>query len=119
MLGALYDGLNCGRIEANRLRTELVGLPGPRTDDGRIVPAVDVSPWLRSDTPTSAERLSCHVHGRAKSVSQFIRGRPYSFVVVLGSGRASWTGFLDAVRLGPEDDAAALVLVSFAPIGPG
>ncbi|WSC15431.1 transposase [Streptomyces brevispora] len=106
--GALYDGLNCGRIEVDRLRADLAALPLPRTDDGRIVLAVDVSPWLRSDAPTSAERLFCHVHGRAKSVSQFIPGWPYSFVVALESGRTSWTGVLDAIRLGPEDDATAV-----------
>ncbi len=106
--GALYDGLNCGRIDAGRLRAELADLPVPRTDDGRIVLAVDVSPWLRSDAPTSADRLFCHVYGRAKSVSQFIPGRPYSFVVALESGRTSWTAILDAVRLGPKDDATAV-----------
>lgn len=106
--GALYDALNCGRIEVDRLRAELAGLPLPRTDDGRIVLAVDVSPWLRSDAPTSADRLFCHVHGRAKSVSQFIPGWPYSFVVALESGRTSWTGVLDALRLGPADDATAV-----------
>src|SRR5262245_4644543 len=57
--GALYDGLNCGRIEVDRLRVTLAGLPLPRTTDGRIVLAVDTSPWLRSDAPTSAERLFC------------------------------------------------------------
>jgi hypothetical protein len=57
--GALYDGLNCGRIAVNRLRAELADLPVPRTDDGRIVLAVDVSPWPRSDAQTSAERLFC------------------------------------------------------------
>ncbi len=106
--GALYDGLNCGRIEADRLRAELAGLPLPRADDGRIVLAVDVSPRLRSDTPTSADRLFCHVYGRAKSVSQFIPGWLYSFGAVLESGRTSWTAILDAVRLGPEDDATAV-----------
>ncbi|MEW2119906.1 transposase [Streptomyces sp. NPDC005474] len=106
--GALYDALNCGRIDTDRLRAELA-LPVPRTDDGRIVLAVDVSPRLRSDAPTSADRLFCHVHGRAKSVSQFIPGWPYSFVVALESGRTSWTGILDVVRLGPEDDATAVI----------
>ena len=32
----------------------------------RIVLAVDVSPWLHPDTETSAQRLFCHVHGRAR-----------------------------------------------------
>jgi hypothetical protein len=91
----------------DRLRIGLAGLPVPRTDDGRIVLAVDVSPWLRSDAPTSVDRLFCRVYGRAKSASQFIPGWPYSFVIALESGRTSWTGILDAIRLGPEDDATA------------
>ncbi|MDH6129282.1 NF041680 family putative transposase [Kitasatospora sp. GP82] len=106
--GALYDGLNCGRIEVDRLRADLAALPLPRTGDGRIVLAVDVSPWLRSDAATSADRLFCHVYGRAKSSSQLIPGWPYSFVVALESRRTSWTGILDVVRLGPEDDATAV-----------
>jgi hypothetical protein len=106
--GALYDGLNSGRIELARWRRSLSALPLPRTAEGRIVLAVDVSPWLRSDAPTSAERLFCHVYGRAKSASQFIPGWPYSFVAALESGRTSWTAVLDAVRLGPEDDATAV-----------
>ncbi|MBB4936066.1 hypothetical protein FHR32_000371 [Streptosporangium album] len=106
--GALYDGLNSGRIEVARLRRSLSALPLPRAADGRIVLAVDVSPWLRSDAPTSAERLFCHVYGRAKSASQFIPGWPYSFVAALESGRTSWTAMLDAIRSGPEDDATAV-----------
>jgi hypothetical protein len=34
-----------------------------------------------------------------------IPGWPYSFVAALEPGRASWTTLLDAVRLGPGDDA--------------
>src|SRR5690348_10303 len=59
-------------------------------------------------TPCSAERLFCHVYGRAKTASQFIPGRPYSFVAVLEPGATSWTAILDAVRLGPVDDATAV-----------
>ncbi|MFE9774874.1 hypothetical protein ACFYOV_24995, partial [Streptomyces sp. NPDC005931] len=33
---------------ASRLRSLLAGLPLPRFPDGRLVLAVDVSPWLRS-----------------------------------------------------------------------
>lgn len=106
--GALYDGLNSGRIEVARFRKALSVLPLPRAADGRIVLAVDVSPLLRSDAPTSTERLFCHVYGRAKSASQFIPGWPYSFVAALESGRTSWTAVLDAIRLGPEDDATAV-----------
>ena len=89
--GALYDALNDGRVKAHRLRTTLAALPLPRTADGRIVLAVDVSSWLRSDASTSPDRLLCHVHGRAKNAAQFIPGWPYSFVVALESGRTSWT----------------------------
>lgn len=106
--GALYDGLNSGQLDVARFRRALASLPLPRAADGRIVLAVDVSPWLRPDAPTSAERLFCHVYGRAKSQSQFIPGWPYSFVAALETGRTSWTAVLDVVRLGPADDATAV-----------
>ncbi|MFI6387093.1 transposase [Nonomuraea sp. NPDC050540] len=54
--GSLYDGLNGGRIEVARLRSALSSLPLPRATDGRIVLAADVSPWLRPDFDTSADR---------------------------------------------------------------
>jgi hypothetical protein len=87
--GAMYDALNQGRVEPERLRRTLVSLPLPRAADGRIVLAVDVSPWLRPDAPTSAERLFCHVHGRART-AQLIPGWPNSFVAALETGRTSW-----------------------------
>ena len=65
--GALYDAVNCGRIEVDRLRRALAGLPLPRAADGRLVLAVDVSHWLRPDAATSPERLFCHVYGRGKT----------------------------------------------------
>ena len=37
-----------------------------------------------------------------------IPGWPYSFVAALETGRSSWTAMLDAVRLGPADDATAV-----------
>ena len=85
----------------------MAGLPLPRVGE-RIVLAVDVSPWLRPDAETSAERLFCHVHGRAKGTAQMIPGWPYSIVAALQTGRSSWTAVLDAVRLGPADDATAV-----------
>jgi hypothetical protein len=106
--GALYDGVNCGRVDIDRLRVALAALPPPRTTDGRIVLAVDVSNWLRPDAPTSPDRLFCHVYGRAKGQAQLIPGWPYSFVAALQPGRTSWTAVLDAVRLGPADDATAV-----------
>ena len=106
--GAMYDSLNQGRVEPEGLRRALASLPLPKTADGRIVLAVDVSPWLRPDAPTSPERLFCHVYGRGKGNAQMIPGWPYSFVAALETGATSWTALLDAVRLGPADDATAV-----------
>jgi hypothetical protein len=106
--GAMYDALGHGRVEPERLRRTLTSRPLPRTADGRIVLAVDVSPWLRPDAPTSPQRLFCHVYGRGKGNAQLIPGWPYSFVAALETGRTSWTALLDAVRLGPADDATAV-----------
>src|SRR5688500_9256171 len=52
--GALYEGLSRGRLDVARFRVALAALPLPRAAGGRIVLAVDVSPWLRSDAATSA-----------------------------------------------------------------
>ena len=104
--GALYDAVNCGRIEIARLRRSLAGLPLPRAADGRLMLAVDVSNWLRPGAATSPERLFCHVYGRGKGQAQMIPGWPYSVIAALEPGRTSWTAVLDAVRLGPDDDEA-------------
>ena len=102
--GALYDGVSCGAIEIKGLQFAIAALQLPRGSDGRITLAVDVSPWLRPDAPTSAERLFCHVHGRGKNQAQMIPGWPYSVIAALEPGRTSWTAVLDAVRLRPDDD---------------
>src|SRR5216683_493636 len=89
--GALYDAVNCGRVDVARLRWLLTRLPLPAWDDGRIRLAVDVSNWLRPDAVTSPERLFCHCYGRGNSSAQMIPGWPYSFVAALEPGRSSWT----------------------------
>src|SRR5690349_2360793 len=104
----MYDGLNSGRIEVSRLRVALAGQQLARFADGRIMLAVDVSAWLRPDAACSPNRLFCHVYGCGKNAAQFIPGWPYSFVAALEPGRTSWTMILDAVRLGPADDATAV-----------
>jgi len=102
--GALYDAINCGRVEFTRLRRTLGGQTIPCDRGGRIVLilAVDVSAWLRPDAPTSPQRGFCHVYGRGKNQSQLILGWPYSFVAALETGRTAWTSLLDAVRLAPR-----------------
>ena len=106
--GALYDAVNCGRVEIARLRRALAGLPLPAWPDGRIRLAVDVSPCLRPGAATSPERLFCHVYGRGKGQAQMIPGWPYSVVAALEPGRTCWTAVLDAVRLGADDDETAV-----------
>jgi hypothetical protein len=107
----MYDALNQGWIDVERLRTALSGLTLPRSGDGRLMLAVDVSAWLRPDASTSPDRLFCHVYGRGRGSDQFIPGWPYSFVAALEPGRTSWTAVLDAVRLGPDDDVAEVTAV--------
>jgi len=65
--GAVYDAVSQGRVEIARLRRTVARLPLPRSAEGRIVLAADVSPWLRPDAATSPDRLFCHVHGRGKA----------------------------------------------------
>ncbi|MFD7710125.1 NF041680 family putative transposase [Streptomyces sp. NPDC059786] len=109
--GAMYDAVNHDRLEPRRLRRLLASTPLPRAADGRIVLAVDVSNWLRPDALTSPELLFCHVYGQGRSADQCIPGRPYSVVAALETGRTSWTAVLDAIRLGPSDDATAVTAV--------
>ena len=103
--GAVYDAVNSGRVQIGRLRRSLAALPFPAWAEGRIRLAADVSNWLRPDAETSPDRLFCHTYARGKGNAQMIPGWPYSFVVALEPGRTSWTLPLDAVRLGPADDA--------------
>ena len=103
--GAVYDAVNAGQVQFARLRRALAGLPLPAWPDGRIRLAADVSNWLRPDAETCPERLFCHCYARGKGNAQMIPGWPYSLVAALEPGRTSWTLPLDAVRLGPADDA--------------
>ena len=105
--GALYDGLNHGRIDIASLSVALAAITLPRLG-GRIVLGIDVTPWLRPDAATSPGRLFCHVHGRRKDEHLLIPGWPYSMVAALEGGRTSWTRLLDARRLLPDDDEAAV-----------
>lgn len=106
--GALYDAVNHGRIDIDRLRIALGRLPLPRSAEGRLMLAVDVTPWLRPDAGTCPDRSFCHTYGRGSDQAQMIPGWPYSIVAALEPGRTSWTAMLDAQRLTPGADVAAL-----------
>src|SRR3954467_13658544 len=106
--GALYDAVNVGRVDIERLRRVLAGLPLSRMFGGRIVLAVDATPWLRPGAGTPPGRLFCHVYGRPRASDQLLPGWPYQLVAVLESGPTSWTALLDAVRLGPVEDVTAV-----------
>src|SRR3954468_24742032 len=106
--GALYDAVNVGRVDVERLGRVLACLPLPRMFGGRIVLAVDATPWLRPDAECCPQRLFCHVYGRTRKSDQFVPGWPYQLVAALESGPTSWTALLDARRLGPAEDATAV-----------
>src|SRR3954447_13036644 len=106
--GALYDAVNVGRVDVERLRRALARLPLLRMFGGRIVLAVDATAWLRPDAETCPQRLFCHVYGRTRESDQFLPGWPYQLVAALESGPTSWTAILDVVRLGPAEDATAV-----------
>ncbi len=89
----------------------MAGLPLPRAADGCLVLAVDVSPWLRPDAATAPDRSFCHTYGRGKDEHRMIPGWPYSVVAALETGRTSWTAILDAIRLEPGADVAAITAV--------
>ncbi|MET8945457.1 NF041680 family putative transposase [Streptomyces sp. NPDC004542] len=91
-----------------RLRRLLDTTPIPKSTDGRIVLAVDVTAWLRPDADTAPERCFCHVSGYGASTGQNVPGWPYSFLAAVEPGRTSWTAILDATRIAPGDDVTEL-----------
>ena len=109
--GAMYDALNAGGIDLTRFRWALAGLPLPRAVGGRLMLAVDVSPWLRPDATTCPDRSFCHTYGRGRDECRMIPGWPYSVIAALEPGRSSWTAPLDASRLEPGADVAAVTAV--------
>lgn len=109
--GALYDGINHGQIDIARLQNLVAAQRLPKAADGRIVLAVDVTPWLLPDANTSPDRSLCHTYGRGKDQHHMIPGWPYSVVATLETGRTSWTALLDAVRLAPGADVTAVTTV--------
>jgi hypothetical protein len=104
--GSLYAGLK-PRPDGCRPPTPGTGRrASPRAAGGRLVLAVDVSPWLRSGAGTVPDRSFCHTYGRGNAKHQMMPGWPYSVVAALETGRTPWTALLDAIRLSPGAVAA-------------
>ncbi|CAM5653587.1 hypothetical protein SCALM49S_01111 [Streptomyces californicus] len=106
--GGLYDALSAGQVDIVRLRRALAAVPLPRSADGRLVLAADLTCWLRPNAHTSPQRILCHTYGRGKDQHIPVPGWPYSVICALESGQSSWTAPLDALRLAPGDDAATV-----------
>lgn len=83
-------------------------MPLPRAADGGLVLAIEVTCWLRRDAHTSPQRILCHTYGRGEDRHIPAPGWPYSIICALEPGRSSWTEPLDARRLAPGDDTAAV-----------
>jgi hypothetical protein len=116
---ALHDGINCGQLDVERLRGQLVSQPVPRMFNGRIVLVVDVSPWLRPDVSTCPDRMFCHVYGRGRgrSADQRIPGRSCQVVAALKSEATSRTTIRDAMWLGPSADSTAVTAAQRRAVG--
>ncbi|HEV2348182.1 MAG TPA: transposase, partial [Actinocrinis sp.] len=107
----LYLALARARVDIVRLRRSLAGLSPPRSRDGRVRLALDVSGYPRPYAATSPERLhtqgSCSCDGQRHTKA----GWPFSFLVALQAGPGSFTAVLDAARIAPADDVTEVSAV--------
>jgi len=113
--GALYDALACGEIDVEALAGLLVG-SWDCPDDGPVKIAVDVSAWPRPDAVTSQALCHCYTACRCDGARKTIPGWPFSFAAGLEWGASSWTALLDAVRIGPHDDATVVTVGQLAQV---
>lgn len=102
--GALYDALACGQLDSVAVG-RLLACSWEPVDAGPVKVAVDVSTWPRPDAETSPARCHCYHSCRCDGARKTIPGWPYSIAAGLSWGASSWTAPLDAMRLGPDDDA--------------
>ena len=107
--GALYDALACGSIDQVALGRLLADSWVP-TDTGPVKVGIDVSVWDRPDAETSPQRCHCYHSCRCDGARKTIPGWPFSFAAGIEWGTTSWTIPLDAVRLGPDDDATLITV---------
>ncbi|WP_372446671.1 transposase [Streptomyces laculatispora] len=99
--GAMYDVLAQGHIAVSRLRMARAGLVLPRGADGQLSIALGgTASGRRVFAPAAVLPPSVPLRRGASDHP----GWPYQVAAALGGGRSSWTGPLDVMRLGPEDD---------------
>ena len=97
--GALNDALACGRLDIDRLRVALAGVPLPRAADGRLVLAVDITCWLRLDAHTSPQRIAPGGFPRRCSRAAVTgQNRHHELTGRSQRASASWTSSSAAVR---------------------
>jgi DDE superfamily endonuclease len=113
--GALYDALACGVVDVDRLAGVLAS-SWDCPDAGPVKIAVDVSAWPRPDAVTSPQLCHCYTTCRCDGSRKTIPGWPFSFVAGLEWGATSWTALLDAVRIGPNEDATVLTVAQVAAV---
>ncbi|MGW5497595.1 transposase [Streptomyces olivaceoviridis] len=97
--GGLYAALARGRVDTGRPRRALAAVPLPRSVDGRLVPAIDITCWLRPDAMLTSHRSGSCVTptaGAKTSTSLSLAGRARSSAhssLVAVTGPRLWTRF--------------------------
>ncbi len=102
--GSVYGALARGRLDAGRLREELVLARDPGWP---LVFAVDASTWCRNDADCSAERGYYYHPSRHSSGQPIVAGWSYQWIAQLNWPADSRAAPLDAVRLDPRPGAAS------------
>jgi hypothetical protein len=100
--GSVYAALTHGRIDAQRLRDELVLARDPSWP---LVFGVDTCPWCRCDAECSPERGYYHHPARHSAGQPIVAGWCYSTLAQLNFAADSWTAPLDVLRLDPHPQA--------------
>lgn len=113
--GALYDALAGGDVDVPRV-AGLIASSWRPADEGPVKIAVDVSAWPRPDALTSPGLCHCYTACRCDGARRTIPGWPFSFAAGLEWGASSWTALLDAVRVGPDDDATLVAVRQVAAV---
>jgi hypothetical protein len=100
--GSLFDALASGRVDHDRLRRLLVGVSTPPRAGQPAMFAIDTTPHARPDAQYADERLMIQIRG--KGGDRYLPGWPYSVLVGVGWGSASWVDPIEARRIRPGEN---------------